>query len=84
MSNGALVRVVNCTLYPNHWLAWKVDPTTGNDQELRRIPSPGRFVKFKHGLFHSYQLPSLFSRARQQFGKEIYETIENPKDVLVA
>lgn len=40
LTKGSLVRVVNSVLYPDAWLAWSVDETTGIDMELRRIPSP--------------------------------------------
>ncbi len=44
LSKGSLVRVVNSSLYPNSWLAWSVDDNTGIDMELRRIPSPAKYV----------------------------------------
>ena len=40
LSKGLLLRVVNSALYPEAWLAWSVDESTGIDMELRRIPSP--------------------------------------------
>ena len=44
LSKGALVRVVNSSLFPDFWLAWSVDESTGIDMELRRIPSPAKYV----------------------------------------
>ena len=44
LNKGSLVRVVNSVLYPDSWLAWSVDETTGIDMELRRIPSPTKYV----------------------------------------
>lgn len=44
LSKGSLVRVVNSSLYPDAWLAWSVDESTGIDMELRRIPSPKKCV----------------------------------------
>ena len=40
LEEGDVVRVVNTTLFPSAWLAWRVDESTGVDLELRRIPSP--------------------------------------------
>ena len=40
LSKGSLLRVVNSALYPDAWLAWSVDESTGIDIELRRIPTP--------------------------------------------
>jgi len=40
LSKGMLMRVVNSVLYPDSWLAWSVDESTGVDMELRRIPTP--------------------------------------------
>lgn len=44
ITEGLLVRVVNTSLYPDAWLAWSVDETTGIDMELRRIPTPVKYV----------------------------------------
>ncbi len=42
---GRLMRVVNTILYGGQfWLAWAVDEETGMDTELRRIPSPYKYV----------------------------------------
>ena len=40
LKKGSIVRVVNTVLFPGYWLAWSVDPNTGMDLDLRRIPSP--------------------------------------------
>ena len=42
LNKGSLLRVVNSALYPDAWLAWSVDESTGTDMELRRIPTPKR------------------------------------------
>ena len=44
LTKGTLVRVVNSVFSPNSWLAWSVDENTGIDVELKRIPSPARYV----------------------------------------
>jgi len=44
LGKGALVRVVNSSLFPDFWLAWSVDENTGIDMELRRIPNPAKYV----------------------------------------
>lgn len=44
LTKGSLVRVVNSVLFPDAWLAWSVDETTGIDMDLRRIPTPKKYV----------------------------------------
>lgn len=48
LEEGDVVRVVNTTLFPSAWLAWRVDESTGVDLELRRIPSPVK-AKMQYG-----------------------------------
>lgn len=55
-SKGSLVRVVNSALYPDFWLAWSVDESTGIDMELRRIPSPAKYVYTMYQLLYMYKI----------------------------